>query len=54
MFRNLICSMALGLAGCAGHEVRCDAHLQAINAPAPKPALDDALNADTADAAKRP
>jgi hypothetical protein len=37
MARLIICFTLL-LQACASHAVRCDAHLQAINAPAGKPA----------------
>lgn len=40
MVRISIC-LALFLQACASHVMRCDAHLQAINAPAEKPALSE-------------
>jgi hypothetical protein len=41
------CVMA-SLVGCATHAVRCDAHLQAINAPRPKPSGKAAPGTDPA------
>jgi hypothetical protein len=37
MARFIVCFILL-LQGCASHALRCDAHLQPINAPAAKPA----------------
>jgi hypothetical protein len=37
MFRFIIC-LSILLQGCASHAVRCESHLQPINAPAPKSA----------------
>jgi len=44
------------MAGCATHALRCDEHLQAINAPRPKPAkgAEAAPSADTVTAVAPP